>query len=353
MKTMNDISNPPFARWPVFEADEIEAVRDVLLSGKVNYWTGKEGRAFEREYAKSIDRKHAIALANGTLALELALIALDLQPLDEVVVPSRTFIATASAVVARRGVPAFADVDLDSQNVTADTIRATITPRTKGIIVVHLAGWPCDMDPILTLAKEHGLFIIEDCAQAHGATYKGRPVGSFGDAAAFSFCQDKILSTGGEGGLLALDSEELWKKAWAYKDHGKSYDTVFNQEHAPGFRWLHESFGSNWRMTEMQAAIGRIQLGKLPSWVASRRCNAIKLHDMLKGSPGLRLVMPPVGIEHSYYRYYAFLETEQLAPGGPRCASYEQLARRGSPALLEVVVKFIVSKLFYAQNWPH
>ena len=328
---MNEISKPSFARWPEFDEDEIQAVRAVLFSGKVNYWTGKEGQAFERAYAKFVGRKHAVALANGTLALELALIALELKPGDEVILPSRTFIATASAVVARGGIPIFADVDLDSQNVTADTIRAAITPRTKGVIVVHLAGWPCDMDPILTLAKKHGLFVVEDCAQAHGATYKGRPVGSFGDAAAFSFCQDKIMSTGGEGGLLVLDSEELWKKAWAYKDHGKSYDAVFNQEHPLGFRWLHESFGSNWRMTEMQAAIGRIQLSKLPSWAAARRHNATKLHDLLKDTPGLRLVMPPANIEHAYYRYYAFLETEQLAPKWSQMRILEAIGTQGIP----------------------
>jgi len=329
--SMKDISNAHFARWPIFEDDEIEAVRDILISGKVNYWTGEEGRAFEREYAKSVNRKHGVALANGTLALELALTTLDLQPGDEVIVPSRTFIATASAVVARGGVPTFADVDLNSQNITADTIRAAITPRTKGVIIVHLAGWPCDMDPILTLAMEHGLFIVEDCAQAHGATYKGRPVGSFGDAAAFSFCQDKIISTGGEGGLLVLDSEELWKKAWAYKDHGKSYDAVFNREHPLGFRWLHESFGSNWRMTEMQAAIGRIQLSKLPRWIASRRRNAAKLNDLLKDTPGIRLVIPPADIEHAYYRYYAFLETEQLAPGWTQMRVLEAIGSHGIP----------------------
>jgi dTDP-4-amino-4,6-dideoxygalactose transaminase len=257
--------------WPVFEPDEIQAVTAVMQSGKVNYWTGNEAREFEREYAEYLGVKHTIALHNGTLALELALYAFGIGDGDEVITTSRTYIASASAAVIRGCVPIIADIDPVTQNITADTIRPLITAKTRALIVVHLAGWPCDMDPIMQLAREHGLIVIEDCAQAHGAFYKGRPVGSIGDAAAFSFCQDKIMTTGGEGGLLALNDTEIWKKAWAYKDHGKSYDAVHNKEHPPGFRWLHESFGTNWRMLEVQAAIGRIQLRKLPDRASPRQ----------------------------------------------------------------------------------
>jgi len=277
-----------FAPWPFYEQDEIDAVSQVLSSGLVNYWTGPQCTQFEQAYAAFCGRRHAIALANGSVALELALHAFGIGPGDEVVTTSRTFIASASCAVLRGATPVMADVDPVSQNITADGIRAVLTPRTRAVIVVHLAGWPCDMDPILELASAHGLRVIEDCAQAHGATYQGRPVGSFGAAAAFSFCQDKIISTGGEGGMLLLDDTAAWEKAWAYKDHGKSYDAVFRREHPPGFRWAHESFGTNWRMTEMQAAIGRMQLAKLPGWVARRQHLAGILSDGFAALPGAR-----------------------------------------------------------------
>ena len=344
--------------WPSFSDDEVDAVSRVLKSGKVNYWTGEQGKLFEKEYAKSVGKTHAIALANGTLALELALIALDISPGDEVIVPSRTFIATASSVIARGGVPVFADVDLNSQNITAKSIQDAITPRTKGVIVVHLAGWPCDMDPILALATKANLFIIEDCAQAHGATYKGQPVGSFGDAAAFSFCQDKIISTGGEGGLLILDNELQWKKAWSYKDHGKSFDQVIKKDHPAGFRWLHESFGSNWRMTEMQAAIGRIQLKKLPNWLKSRRNNATRLNQLLDKTPGLKLSILPDNIEHSYYRYYVFLESDRLKAEWDQIRVLEAINHEGIPCSIgscgEVYREkaFIKSKLAPLNRMP-
>ena len=302
----------PFAPWPLFERDEIDAVSQVLASGLVNYWTGSEGTQFEQAYAAFCGRRHAIALANGSVALELALHAFGIGAGDEVVTTSRTFIASASCTVLRGATPILADVDPVSQNLTADTVRAVLTPRAKAIIVVHLAGWPCDMDPILELADACGVLVIEDCAQAHGATYKGCPVGGFGAASAFSFCQDKIISTGGEGGMLLLDDTAAWDRAWAYKDHGKSYDAMFRREHPPGFRWTHESFGTNWRMTEMQAAIGRLQLEKLPGWVARRQHLAGKLTEGLAALPGIRVTRPGPGIGHAYYKYYAFFEPERL-----------------------------------------
>jgi len=188
----------PFPPWPHYEEDEISSTMLTLKSGRVNYWTGQEGRQFEDEFAAFVGTNYAVALMNGTVALEAALIALGMGPGDEVIVASRTFIASASCVLIRGGRPVMADVDPVSQNITADTVLAVLTPMTRGIIAVHLAGWPCDMDPILALARSKGLWVVEDCAQAHGAVYKGRPVGSMGDVAAFSFCQDKIITTGGE-----------------------------------------------------------------------------------------------------------------------------------------------------------
>lgn len=332
--------------WPHFPQDEIEAVSRVLASGKVNYWTGNECRSFEDEFAAFTGRRHAIALANGTLALELALLVLGLQAGDEVIVPSRTFIATASCVVVRGGVPVAADVDPVSQNITADTIRTALTSRTRGIIVVHLAGWPVDMDPVLALAREKNLFVIEDCAQAHGATYKGKPIGSFGDAAAFSFCQDKIMTTGGEGGMLVLDDEARWKRAWSYKDHGKDHGAVFTRKHPPGFRWLHESFGTNWRMTEMQAAIGRIHLAKLPHWIETRQRNALDLHHSLEGVPGLRREVPPADFGHAYYRYYTFIESDRLAAGWNQTRIVEAINAEGAPCFVGSCGEIYLEKAF-------
>ena len=323
--------NTKISPWPFFEPDEIDAVTRVLTSGRVNYWTGQEGREFEKEYASCTGRSHAIVLANGSLAIELALCALNIGPGDEVITTARTFIASASSAVMRGAVPVIADVDPISQNITAETVRAVLTPRTKVIICVHLAGWPCDMDSIMELATEKGLFVIEDCAQAHGARYKGQPVGSFGHMAAFSFCQDKIMTTGGEGGMLMMDDETLWKKAWAFKDHGKSWDAVYERDHAPGFRWLHESFGTNWRMTEMQAAIGRVQLRKLDGWVAKRRANAVKLTECFTNLPGLRVTLPGDEIFHSYYKYYAFVRPEMLKEGWDRDRIMNEVMGMGIP----------------------
>jgi hypothetical protein len=302
----------PFAPWPSFTQEEIAAATQVLESGRVNYWTGDEGRQFEKEFASFAGCKHAIALANGTVALELALQALGIGPGDEVIVPSRTFIASASCAVMRGAKPVVADVDRDSQNITVDTIRAVLSPRTRAIVTVHLAGWPCDMDPILDLAREYQLKVVEDCAQAPGATYKERPVGSLGDVNAFSFCQDKIMTTGGEGGMLTTNDSDLWSRAWAFKDHGKSYEAVYQRQHPPGYRWLHESFGTNWRMTEMQSAMGRMILRKLPQSILKRQKLAGILRDRFSQIPSLRVTTPPAYLTHAFYKYYVFLRPEYL-----------------------------------------
>lgn len=338
--------------WPCYSPPEVEACAAVLRSGQVNYWTGREGKEFEREYAAYLGVPYAVAVANGTVALELGLRALGIGPGDEVITSSRTFIASASSVVAVGARPRCADVDPVSQDITAETIQPLITPRTRAIIAVHLGGWPCDMDSITSLAREHGLKVIEDCAQAHGATYKGKPVGSFGDAAAFSFCQDKVITTGGEGGLLALKERSAWESAWAYKDHGKSWAAVHRENHPPGFRWLHESFGTNWRMTEMQAAIGRIQLRRLDEMVALRRRNAGILSEGLKDLPGLRLTLPTPEIGHAYYRYYAFVRPDVLRKGRSRESILGELAAAGIPCSVGSCAEIYREKAFRETQRP-
>ncbi|MBX3451407.1 MAG: DegT/DnrJ/EryC1/StrS aminotransferase family protein [Planctomycetaceae bacterium] len=329
VKMTTAIPSQTLPGWPVFDDEQIAAVERVLRSGKVNYWTGEEVRKFEEEYAAALGVRHAIAVANGTVALELALFALDIGPGDEVVVPSRTFVASASAVVARGATPVIADLDPDSQNLTARTVAKVLSPRTRAIIAVHLAGWPCEMDDLREFAKRHELYVIEDCAQAHGATYRGRPVGTFGDINAFSFCQDKILTTGGEGGLVTTDETSLWEKAWSYKDHGKSWDAVHNRQHTGSFKYLHESFGTNWRLTEMQAALGRVQLRRLPEWSTRRRQNAACLAEQLAPIPGLRIPEVPQHLEHACYKFYAFIRPEHLAPGWSRDRIVEAIQSRG------------------------
>ena len=335
-----------FAPWPHFEPDEIEAAAAVLRSGKVNYWTGQEGRLFEAEFAQATGTKHAICVANGTLALELALQALGIGRGDEVITTSRTFIASASCVAMRGARPVCVDVDPDSQNITAETIERAITPRTRAIIAVHLAGWPCDMDPILELASERDLKVIEDCAQAQGAMYKGRPVGSMGDAAAFSFCQDKIMTTGGEGGMLTTNDSDVWERAWSYKDHGKNYHSVYNREHGIGFRWLHDSFGTNWRMTEMQSAMGRVLLKKVPEWVGTRRRSADRLTSYLSREPGLRIPAPPQSYQHAYYKYYVFVRPEMLQPGWDRDRIMQAIAGEGVPCFAGSCSEIYLEKAF-------
>jgi dTDP-4-amino-4,6-dideoxygalactose transaminase len=335
-----------FPPWPYFASDEVEAAERVLRSGKMNYWTGEEGRLFEKEFAGFVGCDHAVALANGTVALECALKALGIGPGDEVVTTSRTFIASASCAVTLGARPVMADIDPHSQNVTAETIRAVLTPRTKAIVAVHLAGWPCDMDPILDLARECNLKVVEDCAQAHGATYKGRMVGSMGDAAAFSFCQDKIMTTAGEGGMVTTNSTELWNRMWSIKDHGKSYDAVFRREHPAGFRWLHEQFGTNGRLTEVQSAVGRVALRKLPAWLRIRRRHSAMLTAAFATLPGLRVTSPPDHIEHAYYKFYAFVRPEALREGWTRDRILETIQAEGVPCFTGSCSEIYLEKAF-------
>ncbi|QEI07187.1 DegT/DnrJ/EryC1/StrS aminotransferase family protein [Pigmentiphaga aceris] len=323
--------NTPFAPWPAFTAEEVDAVRRVLLSNQVNYWTGEEGREFEREFAEWCQTEYAVALNNGTLALDAALYALGIGPGDDVIVTPRTFFASVSCIVNAGARPIFADVDLDSQNITADSIREVITPNTRAIICVHLAGMPCDMDPIMALAANHGLYVIEDCAQAHGARYKGRPVGSIGHIGTWSFCQDKIISTGGEGGMVTTNDRRLWSAMWSFKDHGKSWDAIYNRQKPFGFNWVHESFGTNARMLEVQAAIGRIQLRRLDQWVSARQANLARLHETAQWHPAVRVPVTPNAVEHAAYRGYLFIQPDQLAAGWNRDRILSEINAAGVP----------------------
>ena len=323
--------NTAFEPWPSFTQEEADAVSKVLLSNKVNYWTGQECREFEKEFAAFAETKYAVALANGTVALDVALKALDIGAGDDVIVTSRTFLASASSIVTAGANPIFADVELDSQNISARTIAAVLTPNTKAIICVHLAGWMCDMDPIMQLAAEKGLYVIEDCAQAHGAKYKGKAAGSIGHISAWSFCQDKIMTTGGEGGMVTTNDENLWKKMWSYKDHGKNFDSIYNKQHPPGFRWLHDSFGTNWRMMEMQAVIGRIQLKKMAEWTEKRTQNMQHIYSAFENSPYISVFQPSKDYVHAAYKCYVQVNIDQLPEGWSRDRIMNEIAELNVP----------------------
>ena len=338
--------NGAFSPWPSFTQEEADAVSRTLLSNKVNYWTGSECREFENEFAAYFGSEYAIALGNGTLALDVAFKVLNIGSGDEVVVTSRTFLASVSSIVLAGAVPVFADVDRDSQNITAETVKAVLTSRTKAIVCVHLAGWPCDMDSIMALAEENGLYVIEDCAQAHGALYKGKPVGSFGHIGAWSFCQDKIMTTGGEGGMVTTNDRELWSKMWSFKDHGKSWEAVYEREHPPGFRWLHESFGTNWRMTELQAVIGRIQLQHMPEWTRIRNSNSAQIWEAARECAGLRVPVVPADIQHAAYKCYVFVEPEQLKEDWNRDRIMAEINARGVPCFSGSCSEVYLEKAF-------
>lgn len=360
-----------FSPWPAFSQNEADAISSVLLTNKVNYWTGQEGREFEREFAAWCGVERAIAVTNGTVALDLALTGLAIgsknggKATDEVVVTPRTFFASVSCVVNAGAVPIFADVNLHSGNITAETIAAVITSNTKCIIAVHLAGWPCDMDPIMALADEHNIKVIEDCAQAHGACYKGRRVGSIGDVAAWSFCQDKIMTTGGEGGMITTNDYNLWSTMWSYKDHGKSWEAVYERQHPPGFRWLHEDFGTNWRMTEIQAAIGRIQLRRITDWTDKRTKNAEAIAAALepfskKDGP---IHLPRFqcancvdkicnqGCVHAYYKFYAYIRPQYTKLGWTRDKIIEEVNARGVPCFQGSCPEVYLERAFDRTGW--
>lgn len=343
--------NSAFEPWPSFTQAEADAVSNVLLSNKVNYWTGQECREFEKEFAQFAGTQHAVAVANGTVALDLALKALGVGAGDDVIVTSRTFLASASSIVTAGANPVFADVEPDSQNISRRTIEAVLTPKTKAIICVHLAGWMCDMDPIMQLAEEKGIVVIEDCAQAHGAMYKGKSAGSIGHIGAWSFCQDKIMTTGGEGGMVTVNDESLWKKMWSYKDHGKNFDSVYNTQHPPGFRWLHDSFGTNWRMMEMQAVIGRIQLKKMLEWTAQRNANMARIQALFENSPYFTVAKPTEDYVHAAYKCYVQVNVEALPEGWSRDRIMAEISSQGVPCFSGSCSEVYLEKAFDGTPW--
>ena len=283
--------NTPFSPWPSFTQEEADAVQRVLLSNRVNYWTGQETREFEKEFATWCGVSHAVAVANGTLALDLALRALGVGPGDEVVVTPRTFIASVSCVVTAGATPVFADVDVNSGNISAQTIEKVLSSKTKAIVCVHLGGWPCDMDPIMALAQKHGIKVIEDCAQAHGATLAGRPVGSFGDAAAFSFYPGKNLGAFGDGGAVTFRNDDLATQARMLANHGRLA------------KFDHQFVGRNSRLDSIQASVLSVKLRHLDSWVCRRRVIAERYRQNLAELETIAMAEEERDAEHAFHLF--------------------------------------------------
>jgi perosamine synthetase len=277
----------PIAR-PILGEEELAAVTEVLASGMLAQ--GPKVKAFEDAFAKEIGRKHGIAVANGTVALQVALQAHGIGDGKEVVIPPLTFFATASTVLACGAKPVFVDVDRASYNMNPSKVAAAITRRTSAVVPVHLYGQTAEMDPILEAAKDRGILVIEDAAQAHGAEYHGKKAGNLGDTACFSFYATKNMTTG-EGGMVLTDNDQIAERARLLRDHGQTS------------KYEHAIVGSNYRMTEIAAAIGLVQLKKLEGWVKQRRANALALTKGLEGIEGL--VPPSEGnwMVHSYYQY--------------------------------------------------
>jgi dTDP-4-amino-4,6-dideoxygalactose transaminase len=346
------VLNSPLSPWPSYSSEEVEAVKAVVESNKVNYWTGEQCRQFEQEFSNWVGCSHSVAVANGTLALDLALKALDIGPGDEVIVTPRTFIASVSCVINAGATPVFADVDQDSGNISPATIERSITAKSKAVIPVHLAGWPCDMIGIMALADRYNLKVIEDCAQSHGAMVGGRHVGTIGHVGAWSFCQDKIMTTAGEGGMVTTNDPDLWEKMWSFKDHGKTWDAVYAREHPPGFRWVHERFGTNWRMLEVQAAVGRIQLRRMAAWTKRRMEIAMRLRDALMRFPNLvRVPLPSEAYRHAYYRLYAYVRAENLPAGWDRDRIVAECNAHGAPAYQGSCSEVYLERAFDGTPW--
>ena len=337
------------SQWPFFSKGEIKAVRKILESNKVNYLFGDEGDRFEKNFAKFSDSKYALAVANGTLALDLCMRSIGISKNDEVIVTGRTFIASASCISILGGTPVFVDVDLNSQNINVELIKRAITKKTKAIICVHFAGFPCDMPEIMKMAKKNSLFVIEDCAQAHGAKINNRSVGSFGDINAWSFCNDKIMTTGGEGGMVTTNNKNLYNWICSFNNHGKDLRKYYaiSKKAINTFPLIHDSLGLNYRLTEMQSAIGNFQLNKMQSWIRIRNRNAEIIIKKLKD---LDLIVTPnidKKFSHAFYKLYLTIDPNYLKPKKNRGSILKELNKRGVMASFGSSGRVFAEKAFH------
>ena len=338
------------SNWPFYSRDEINAVSNVLSSGLVNKWFGEVTNAFEKEFAEYFNLKNALTAANGTLSLEAAYNAIDFKEGEELITTPRSFIATASSAVLKGARVRFADVDIDSGNITSNSIEPLINAKTRAITVVHLGGWPADIKNIAALAKTYNLDLIEDCSQAHGAKFEDKFVGTFSDISTWSFCNDKIISTGGEGGMISSRNSEYFQKIWSYRDHGKDKNLVENKSYFSSYNWLHNNLGSNIRMTEMQSAIGRLQLSKLENWIEKRKNNAQIFISYLSEINSVRLPLPNKNIKSAWYKFYCYIVPEALKDGWSRDRIIQEIKNLGFPAFSGSCSELYLEKCFKEIN---
>ena len=292
----NPVNTKPFPMWPSFSEKTIKMVAEPLKTGRVNYWTGEIGVKFEKAWAEYNGAKYCITTTNGTSALHTAVAALGIGPGDEVICPSYSFIASSFCILQAGALPVFADTD-ETHTIDPNDIEDKINERTKAILVVHLYGVVCNMGPIMEIARKHNLYVIEDCAQAHGGEYKGKKVGTIGDVGCFSFCQSKHFTTGGEGGAVITNNEDLYWECMSFRDHG--YDVKERLrllELEKKLMYIHRRVGFNYRMTEMQSLIGLCELERFETWnLPNRRRNGRFLIDALKDHP--LVLYPPLDTE--------------------------------------------------------
>ena len=292
--------------WPNFSQDLITKLGGVISSGKINYTTGPYGERFEKKFSKFIGNKYAIAVCNGTAALEVAIKSLKLPKKSEIIVPARSFFASASCIVNTGHIPVFVDVDLLTQNISLSDIKKKISKRTKVIICVHLAGLPCEMYAIKNFARKNNLKIIEDCSQAHGASINNKEVGSFSDVSTWSFCNDKIISTLGEGGIISTNNKKIYKFCKKYINHGTTLKKIQNQEK---FIYNKDLFGTNLRLTEIQSFAGLEQLKCLKQTQKKRQKIAKDYLKLIsKYKKYFFSYYPPKQIRSAWYRFYFFIK---------------------------------------------
>jgi len=327
--------------WPHYTQSEAEIIKQVLLSNKVNYWTGTETRKFEIEFKHTIRCRYTIAVSNHDAAFDLALLGLDIQSGDEVILSPLTDFYSINSLVAIGATPIFADVCPQTNNITHETVAEVISAQTKAVVCLHYAGLPCDMDPILDLAFSKNLSVVEDCSQALGAQYKGHPVGSLGDISYFSFSDDAIVTTAGEGGMVATNKFQFWDRMRAHKDGGKSFDKM-TYLMPINDKLVHDRFGTNLRMTELQGAIGRLQLKNIKRWNVKRNAYLTSIWKTVSAIDGLFAPLDSHSsnvlagdlqdqIIHGGYKCIVLVDPLTLNPGWDRDAIVEELQELGVP----------------------